>query len=138
MDKGPFDAGGKLMTLWGHLDELRERLVKSCITLLVMFIISLAFCTKILNFLKHPLEEALPSGTAALHFTGPNLETDFSLVRFKDDAERAKNIYKGVTPLSARDIAECVWFAASNLFLQIGVECLTIISLLTAPKSRKF
>ncbi len=71
MDKGPFDAGGKLMTLWGHLDELRERLVKSCITLLVMFIISLAFCAKILNFLKHPLEEALPSGTAALHFTGP-------------------------------------------------------------------
>ncbi len=42
------------------------------------------------------------------------VETDFSLVRFKDDAERAKNIYKGVTPLSARDIAECVWFAASR------------------------
>jgi 3-hydroxy acid dehydrogenase / malonic semialdehyde reductase len=42
------------------------------------------------------------------------VETDFSLVRFKDDAERAKNIYKGVTPLSGRDIAECVWFAATR------------------------
>ena len=42
------------------------------------------------------------------------VETDFSIVRFKDDIERAKNIYKGVTPLSGRDIAECVWFAASR------------------------
>jgi serine 3-dehydrogenase len=42
------------------------------------------------------------------------VETDFSLVRFKDDAERAKNVYKGVTPLTARDIAECVWFTAAR------------------------
>jgi NADP-dependent 3-hydroxy acid dehydrogenase YdfG len=42
------------------------------------------------------------------------VETDFSLVRFKDDAERAKNVYKGVTPLTGRDIAECVWFAATR------------------------
>lgn len=64
-------AGGKLMSLWGHLDELRDRLVKSCLTLVVMFIISLSFCTKILTFLKLPLESALPPGAAALHFTGP-------------------------------------------------------------------
>ncbi len=42
------------------------------------------------------------------------VETDFSLVRFNDDDERAKNVYKGVTPLTGRDIAECVWFAASR------------------------
>lgn len=42
------------------------------------------------------------------------VETDFSLVRFKDDPERAKSVYKGVTPLTSRDIAECVWFAASR------------------------
>ena len=42
------------------------------------------------------------------------VETDFSLVRFKDDSERAKNVYKGVTPLTARDIAECVWFTAAR------------------------
>ena len=42
------------------------------------------------------------------------VETDFSLVRFSEDSERAKNVYKGVTPLTGRDIAECVWFSASR------------------------
>ena len=42
------------------------------------------------------------------------VETDFSLVRFNDDDERAKKVYQGVTPLTGRDIAECVWFAASR------------------------
>lgn len=38
------------------------------------------------------------------------VETDFSMVRFKDDQERAKNVYKGLKPLSSTDIAECIWF----------------------------
>lgn len=42
------------------------------------------------------------------------VETDFSLVRFKGDAERAKKPYQGVTPLTARDVAECVAFVASR------------------------
>lgn len=63
--------GGKVMGLWGHLDELRSRLVKALFTILALFVVSLAFSTKILNILKKPLEAALPSGTNALHFTGP-------------------------------------------------------------------
>jgi NADP-dependent 3-hydroxy acid dehydrogenase YdfG len=43
------------------------------------------------------------------------VETEFSLVRFKGDAERAKNVYKGMTPLTAEDVAEVIWFAASRL-----------------------
>lgn len=35
-------------------------------------------------------------------------ETEFSEVRFRGDKERATNTYKGVTPLSGRDIAETV------------------------------
>lgn len=41
-------------------------------------------------------------------------ETEFSLVRYKGDAEKAKNVYKGFTPLYAEDIAEIVYFAATR------------------------
>jgi 3-hydroxy acid dehydrogenase / malonic semialdehyde reductase len=38
------------------------------------------------------------------------VETEFSLVRFKGDQERASNVYKGVTPLSGKDVAEVIAF----------------------------
>jgi NADP-dependent 3-hydroxy acid dehydrogenase YdfG len=41
------------------------------------------------------------------------VETEFSLVRFGGDADRAAAVYAGVEPLSAEDVAECVrWVAA--------------------------
>lgn len=42
------------------------------------------------------------------------LETEFSLVRFKGDEERAKQVYQGFTPLYPEDIADIIWFAASR------------------------
>jgi NADP-dependent 3-hydroxy acid dehydrogenase YdfG len=42
------------------------------------------------------------------------VETEFSIVRFKGDEERAKNVYKGVTPLSADDIADTIYWVASR------------------------
>lgn len=42
------------------------------------------------------------------------VETEFSLVRFKGDAERAKNAYIGYTPLNANDIADIIYFAATR------------------------
>ncbi len=41
-------------------------------------------------------------------------ETDFSLVRFKGDAERAKKAYAGTHPLVAADVAEILVFVASR------------------------
>jgi 3-hydroxy acid dehydrogenase/malonic semialdehyde reductase len=43
-------------------------------------------------------------------------ETEFSLVRFKGDAARAKAVYENVDPLQPEDIAECVLFAVTRPF----------------------
>ncbi len=41
-------------------------------------------------------------------------ETEFSLVRFKGDAERAGKVYAGTNPLQAEDIAEILVWVASR------------------------
>ncbi|MCQ2345652.1 MAG: SDR family oxidoreductase [Paludibacteraceae bacterium] len=41
------------------------------------------------------------------------VETNFSVIRFHGDTERAENVYKGIKPLTGADIADCVYFAAS-------------------------
>lgn len=41
-------------------------------------------------------------------------ETEFSVVRFKGDAERAKKVYEGTEPLTAADIAETIVWVASR------------------------
>ena len=40
-------------------------------------------------------------------------ETEFSLVRFKGDKERAKGVYNGVEPLTGDDIAEVIYYCAT-------------------------
>ncbi len=42
------------------------------------------------------------------------VETEFSLVRFDGDADRADKIYQGLTPLTADDVADVIAFAASR------------------------
>lgn len=42
------------------------------------------------------------------------VETDFSLMRFDGDQERADNVYRGITPLVAEDVAEVIGFVASR------------------------
>ncbi|WP_055475758.1 SDR family NAD(P)-dependent oxidoreductase [Gordonia sp. HS-NH1] len=42
------------------------------------------------------------------------VETDFSLVRFEGDRERADAVYAGLTPLVAEDVAEVIGFVASR------------------------
>lgn len=42
------------------------------------------------------------------------VETEFSLVRFHGDEERAKKVYEGITPLVAADVAEVIGFVASR------------------------
>ena len=42
------------------------------------------------------------------------VETEFSLVRFNGDTDRAGSVYNGLTPLTADDVAEVIAFAASR------------------------
>jgi NADP-dependent 3-hydroxy acid dehydrogenase YdfG len=42
------------------------------------------------------------------------VETEFSVVRFHGDAERADAVYEGFEPLTPDDVADTVWYVASR------------------------
>jgi NADP-dependent 3-hydroxy acid dehydrogenase YdfG len=42
------------------------------------------------------------------------VETEFSVVRFKGDTQRASNVYKGFQSLAAEDIADVIWYVVSQ------------------------
>jgi NADP-dependent 3-hydroxy acid dehydrogenase YdfG len=42
------------------------------------------------------------------------VETEFSIVRFHGDTERARNFYKGIKPLTPEDVADAMVWAASR------------------------
>jgi NADP-dependent 3-hydroxy acid dehydrogenase YdfG len=56
------------------------------------------------------------------------VETDFSLVRFRGDSERAAKVYKGVKPLTPEDVAEViVWAAGRPAHVNIARVSMTTI-----------
>ncbi len=58
--------------------------------------------------------ELLPFGVKVSSISPGMVDTEFSKVRFKGDAERADNVYKGLTPLYANDIAEAILFMVTR------------------------
>jgi NADP-dependent 3-hydroxy acid dehydrogenase YdfG len=42
------------------------------------------------------------------------VETDFSLVRFKGDAERARKVYENANPLTPEDVADAILYAVTR------------------------
>jgi 3-hydroxy acid dehydrogenase / malonic semialdehyde reductase len=55
-------------------------------------------------------------------------ETNFSLVRFKGDEEKANAVYQGVDPLTAEDIADCILFALTRP-LHVNVDEIVVKAL---------
>lgn len=58
--------------------------------------------------------DLLPKGIKVTAINPGMVETEFSEVRFHGDADRAKAVYQGVTPLSGQDIAEIIVFALNR------------------------
>lgn len=61
----------KVMGLMDHLGELRSRIFKSLIFVVIIFGVAFGFSKYMFDFIKGPLVAALPEGANALHFTGP-------------------------------------------------------------------
>ena len=54
------------------------------------------------------------------------VETEFSVVRFHGDEQRAASVYQGFENLVANDIAEAIWFALSRP-AHVNINELTIM-----------
>ena len=54
------------------------------------------------------------------------VETDFSMIRFKGDKERAEKVYQGIEPLTPDDVAETVAYIA-NLPTNVHIAEITML-----------
>ena len=54
--------------------------------------------------------DLLPHGIKVSQICPGAVETEFSVVRFKGDKERADNVYKGFEPLKAEDVADAIMY----------------------------
>lgn len=57
--------------------------------------------------------ECLPYNIKVTQICPGAVETEFSMVRFHGDAQRAGNVYKGFTPLKGEDIADVVAYCVN-------------------------
>jgi NADP-dependent 3-hydroxy acid dehydrogenase YdfG len=58
--------------------------------------------------------DLLPHNVRVTQICPGAVETEFSIVRFHGDKQRADKVYEGFESLVADDVADCVWFAVSR------------------------
>ncbi len=67
------------------------------------------------NALSRSLRMDLVTTPVRVSTVDPGMvETEFSLVRFHGESDRAAAVYKGITPLSGEDVADAVVYCASR------------------------
>jgi 3-hydroxy acid dehydrogenase/malonic semialdehyde reductase len=57
--------------------------------------------------------DLLKNNIKVTHIAPGMAETEFSLVRFKGDSEKANSVYKGIDALTAGDIADVIYYCAT-------------------------
>ena len=57
--------------------------------------------------------DMVPYGIKVTNVAPGAVETEFSIVRFKGDQQRADNVYKGYEPLTGKDIANTIYYVAT-------------------------
>jgi len=72
-----------------------------------------------------------PYGIKVTSINPGAVETEFSLVRFKGNEERAEKVYQGFEPLKAEDVANAIWYAI-NQPDHVNIADLTIMPLAQA------
>lgn len=75
---------------------------------------SIYTCTKaaVRSFTQAMQKELVETNVRVSEVQPGMVETDFSVTRFRGDESKAKDVYKGIQPLTGEDIAEdIVWIA---------------------------
>lgn len=81
--------------------------------------------------------DLLRNNIKVTHVAPGMAETEFSLVRFKGDSAKAKNVYKGIDALTPVDIADVVLFCA-NLPAHVCINDLSVTALQQAGVNHSF
>ncbi len=75
--------------------------------------------------------DLLPYGIKVTSINPGACETEFSLVRFKGDEEKAGKVYEGFKPLSPEDVADAIYYVC-NLPTHVCINDLTLTCLTQA------
>ncbi len=81
--------------------------------------------------------DALPYGVKVTNVCPGAVETEFSVVRFHGDEQKAAATYKGFTPLTAEDIADTIYYCVS-LPSHVCINDLTIMPTAQADSGHFF